>query len=523
MPRIAGALLAGLFLAFPPPARAADAPPAGTWKLSLPIQAGAPPQALWLVKLEDKGGKWTGAVTARDRNAVPAAVDNVSVEKGALRFTLKVGETTFRFEGKVPREGGKIRGTVSTRQDVSAAELEPTTLTSFDPYDVAKEYVAQHAEGIQLVQTALNLLHQAEDHKARPEEVRSWAAKAVKAAGDYGPAWQRNIQSAVATVLSRQKEYAPIALEYARRAERLLEPTDRPSQQKRVLESLALALANSGRADEAKEVEARIKKIDLTIKPKPYAGRKGKSDRAVLVELFTGVHCQPCVAADLTLDALGKTFKPSQAVLLEYHLHVSGPDPLTNPAAEARARFYRLRTAPTLFLGGQPGPAADGSVEDGPEKYEEYVGALAPLLERPAGAKLTLDARRKGDKVEAKVSASGVQEEDDVVLRVVLVEEQVDYAGANKLPAYRHVVRAFLGKPEGVKVAPGKAVEQSYQVDLAEVRKGLKEYLDKYDKEAPAPTKDRPLALKNLKVVAFVQSDRTRAVLQAAQADVPGE
>jgi hypothetical protein len=478
-----------------------------------------------VVKLEDKGGKWAGAVTATARGAPPASLDNVSVEKGILRFTLKVGDITFRFEGKVPKEGGAmIRGTVSSGQNVSAVELEPTTLTSFDSYEVEKEYVVKHSEGVALVQTALNLLQQAEDKKARAEEVRSWASKAVKAAGDYGPAWQRNIQSAVATILSRQKAYAPIALEYARRAERLLEPTDRPARQKQVLESLAQALANSGRADEAKEVEARVKKIDLTIKPKPYAGRKGKSDRAVLVELFTGVRCQPCVAADLTLDALGKTFRPSQAVLLEYHLHVSGPDPLTNSAAEARARFYELRAAPTLFLDGSPGPAAEGSVEDGAERYDEYVAALRPLLERPAGAKLTLDARRKGNQVEAKVSASGVpKDEEDAVLRVVLVEEQVDYAGANKLPAYRHVVRAFLGKPEGVKIAPGKAVDQSYQVNLEELRKSLKEYLDKYDKEAPAPTKDRPLALKNLKVVAFVQNDRTRAVLQAAQVDVSAE
>jgi hypothetical protein len=521
-------LLAGLVLAFPPLVRAADAPPAGTWKLSLPIQAGVPPKALWVVKFQNKDGKWTGAVSASARDAIPATIDNVTVEKDLLRFTLKVGNATLRFEGKVPKEGGaKLRGTVSTRQDVSAAELEPTTLASFDPYDVAKEYVAQHAEGIELVQTALNLLQQAAPRKAKAEEVRSWAAKAVKAAGDYGPAWQRNIQSAVATILSRQKEYAPIALEYARRAERLLEPTDRPARQKRALESLAQALANSGKADEAKEVEARIKKLDLSIKPKPYAGRKGKSDRAVLVELFTGVRCEPCVAADLTLDALGKTFKPSQAVLLEYHLHVSGPDPLTNPAAEARARFYELQRAPAFFLDGNPGPAADGSLEDGPERYEEYVGALRPLLERPAGAKLALSAARKGNKVEARVSVSGVQEEgDEIVLRVVLVEEPVDYTagvGAGLPRPYRQVVRAFLGKPEGVKVAKGKTVEQSYQVNLEELRKSLKEYLDKYDKEAPAPTKDRPLALKNLKVVAFVQNDSTRAVLQAAQADVPVE
>ena len=54
-------------------------------------------------------------------------------------------------------------------------------------------------------------------------------------------------------------------------------------------------------------------------KTKPSWYVVAKNDRAVLVELFTGSQCPPCVAADLAFDTLAKTYKPADAILLEYH------------------------------------------------------------------------------------------------------------------------------------------------------------------------------------------------------------
>ena len=56
---------------------------------------------------------------------------------------------------------------------------------------------------------------------------------------------------------------------------------------------------------------------------------------------------------------------------------------------------------------------------------------------------------------------------------------------------------------------------------LSELAKGLRNYLDASAKENPFPDDERPLALKRLKVVAFIQDDATKEVLQAVQADVP--
>ena len=114
-------------------------------------------------------------------------------------------------------------------------------------------------------------------------------------------------------------------MQYARQAERSLSDNDTVANKLKVLEILADALESSGKIDDAKEIQAKMEKMDTGIKPEPFAGRKSKSDRAVLVELFTGTECPPCVAADMAFDALPKAFKSSEVVVLQYHLHIPRP------------------------------------------------------------------------------------------------------------------------------------------------------------------------------------------------------
>ena len=50
----------------------------------------------------------------------------------------------------------------------------------------------------------------------------------------------------------------------------------------------------------------------------------------------------------------------------------------------------------------------------------------------------------------------------------------------------------------------------------------MTKYLDDFAKnEAPFPRADRPLALRNLKLVALVQNDATKEILHAVQVDLP--
>jgi hypothetical protein len=520
MVRVTGALLAGLIV-MTTVTGAADtpAPPAGAWKIVIGNNSVRP---LWLMKLESKDNKWTASVTQGEK-LPKTTVDKLSVDKDVLRFTLKVGKEALQVEAKVPKEGDKMLGTVVLPdKQMAPLRMERTALPDLESYSVNKEIVAQPVGSPDIIDAALELLEAAGEKKAKPEEVRAWADKAAKTAEMHGPRWQRQTILAIAQLLSDQEGFANIAVTYARQAERLLDPKDKGRVQKQVLEVLAKALEKAGKADDVKEVQERIKKIDVSFQPEPFAGRKGKSDRAVVVELFTGAECPPCVAADMAFDALGKAFKPSEVILLQHHLHVPGPDPLTSPDTISRSRFFgnAIRGTPTLLINGVKGPAGGGGADDAEDKFDEYVAAIEPLLETPAGTKIKLTATQKGDKIDINAEVSDAAKTgDEIRLRLVLVEEAVNYAGGNKLSVHHHVVRAFPGGTEGT-VVNAKTLKKAVTVDLEEVRKSANEYLDKFAKENPFPKKDRPLEMKKLKVVAFVQNDDDGEILQGAQVDV---
>jgi hypothetical protein len=521
MIRGAATLLAGVLLVSIGAATAADAPLAGTWKVVLPMQGGT--RAWWLIKFDNKDDKWTAAITATGERVPKATVEDVRVAADAVRFTLKLPEGVFQFEAKPPKDdAAKVLGTFTKGANVLPAELERTTLTGLDDYDLNKETLATKSGGTEVVLAALGLMSQAAKRKAKAEEVRGWADKAVKAAEAYGPLWHREIVLTVAEVLGEQEGFAPVALRYAQQAERLMDPKDRPALQKRTLEALAAALEKAGKADDAKEVQARLLKLDFKIKPEKYAGRKAQSDRAVLVELFTGAQCPPCVAADLAFDALGKTFQPSEVILLQYHLHIPGPDPLTTPDTVARQKFYGevIEGTPTVLFNGKPGASGGGGTDLGQEKYEEYRGVIDPQLEQPAKAKLKATAARKGNKVAITAEASDLAAiGNDVRLRLALVEEEIAYTGNNKLPSHHHVVRAFPGGAEGTPLKE-KTGKKEVTVDLDELRKTITDYLTKYAEKSKFPGQPPAVDLKKLSVVAFVQNDETGEVLQAVRVEV---
>ena len=528
MPRYRIALLLGLLLlgtARPQEEAPAEPPPSGTWKMLLPMLRGAERDPLWLIQITKKGDAFEGKVLANAAKWPKGTLKDLTVTKDRLRFTLDAGKVAIPCDVKLTEaKDGRLMGLAQLNRNSTPLDLVRTSLTSLGELDLLKDELAGKPLGSETVQIAMSLINRARAENAKPAEVRAWAEKAVRSAELYGGEFQRDILLAVATMLSEEKEFAAIALQYARRAERGLDAKEPPQAQKRVLETLATALERAGKADEAKETLARLKKLDFKIKPRPFAGRKGKSDRAVLVELFTGAQCPPCVAADLAFDALEKTYKDSEVVLLQYHVHVPGPDPLTAPESEGRFNFYEeAEGTPATFFNGKLGAAGGGGNEEASEKYDEYLAAIDPLLEREAEAKLTLSAKRKGDKITLEAGVSGIAKpSDDLRLRVVLVEKEVAYKGRNGLPTHHHVVRHMAGGDAGT-VIKGKEGKFPFSVDLAAVKKNLNAYLDKVNEKRPFDTKDRPMDLKNLRAVAFVQNDKTNEVLQAIVVDVKAE
>jgi hypothetical protein len=172
------------------------------------------------------------------------------------------------------------------------------------------------------------------------------------------------------------------------------------------------------------------------------------------------------------------------------------------------------------YVNGKPGPRAGPSVT----AKDILTGVRKDVdesLEKPAGAKLTLASAKgmKGFDVKATVADLTVGEKDKIALRFALVEPRVRYAGGNGAKYHANVVRAMPGGAKGFTLTK-KQSDQAVTVDPDAIRTELVKYLADVSKKEEFAKPSRPLDLKNLKVVAFVQNDGTGEVLAATQVDL---
>jgi tetratricopeptide (TPR) repeat protein len=264
----------------------------------------------------------------------------------------------------------------------------------------------------------------------------------------------------------------------------------------------------------------------LLARPKPFdSGRyAGKAARVVLAELFTGSECRPCIASDLAFDGLIERFDRKAVAILEYHLHVPGPDPMTQADSIERARYYRVGGTPTVLIDGTDSILSGGLAVDAERKFALYAGKIESRLAQSSPVAIRgLALERAGDSltVRGEITVDGAGDAlDKLSLRLVLAEEVVHYTGGNGIHFHHLVVRKMLGSPEGLPVRPtdGKfAFTRS--VNLAELSVELKRYLDAYEAGREGfRWSEKPTAIvrEQLALVALVQNDETHEVLQSA-------
>ncbi len=563
----------------------------GTWKLgSISAQTGADAPVA-LLRLTQTDGALKGAVV--DSRLKGAEVKEITFKSGTLRVVLRSasgGEQIFEgrvaeggktFKGSygdavltpatlVPVEGEKITREMTASLNVPsmtrAAELTSKVSQILTRYlatkdkekraAILKEYlpaaqaaqkelpalyretISKHADSPLAVDAVLALMR----NRAKPaaDDARAWIAAVNKVAAGYGKRYEAYVAAETAKLALTPAGLTELALEQATRAEKLLDASTSVDRAVTVLTTLEAALKKLGKADEAKALAPRLAKLNeaqdreyLAKMPpfqvKKFAGRRGTSDRAVVMELFTGATCPPCVAADLAFDGLAKAYASRDLVLIQYHVHIPGPDPMTNPDTEARWAYYRdrfagqVRGVPSSLFNGKPQAGGGGGIAAAESKYQQYREIIDPLLEEPAAARLSASANRVGDKVKIEAAVKGLNNDANVKLRLLLVEETVRYVGSNKIRFHHQVVRAFPGGVDGVAVK-GNGMKHTAAVDLAELRKQLDTYLDDYaaNKRAFA-NPARPLAFANLRVIALLQNDETAEILQATQAEVAGD
>ena len=531
------AFIIGLVLVVP--VAAGDDGLTGHWRFSIFESGQQIP--FWLVHLESKDGKLTAAAEPL-KGAPKVKVDDVKLtgDTFTLKFRATVAgqggaqEVLFDYEGKLPKPGAKkILGSLTQGGVMVPCILDATTAKTV--FELDRDLVQRAPSDPRAFIAIIDLIDRAKDNNVPAKDLQEWVEGSLKSAELYGPRYQLKHQLRLLEALRGQKPYAAIAVETARRVSKQIDAKTPIDTQLQILSTVAEVLRKGDQKDEAKTLETRIEKLEgqaysdfhkqaSSFKTEKFAGRKVKSSRAVLVELFTGAQCPPCVAADMAFDGLEKTYAPGEVVLLQYHMHIPRPEPLSNADAEARFEFYaqmhpkKVRGTPAGLFNGRPDVAGGGSKDEAPEVYKEYTTWINKLLDMPPTVKLSATATRKDDKIAIFAKVQDLDKPGDKVRqRLALVEDWVRYKGSNGLQYHHRVVRAMPGGVKGF-VLKVKDDEVMASVDLDVLRKGLNKYLDEDYPEGP-----RPMRLRNLHVVAFVQDDTTTEVLQAIDVAVKGE
>lgn len=490
----------------------------------------------------------------------------------SLAFRERAGE--IRFEGRMKdadNHAGELLGTVERGAyidparlvRVDAEKLEPDRSPPFEGYRDRLEAIwklkelKQRAEAwAEIVRKApgpgtnyeLRLwLISATDAGAKESQIRQQLEAWFIAAEPYGPKFVAEARLVAIRSLRGQPKFAHVSLEIAEQARENLSDFRSLDDQSSLLHFLAGAAKLAGKEDMAADAERQATDIDARLdadydarvppfQAEAYAGRKYPGDdRVVLLELFTGAMCPPCLAADIACDAIGSAFQASEVVLMQYHLHIPGKDPLANPDATARSEYYGFRGVPTAFFNGDPSPSGGGPLELAEERYREFRQRVEAQLAGKREAAIQLRVTRAADTLVIRSTAEAVRSqandvqsaedkksEPNLRLRIALTENLVRYDGGNGVRINRHVVRDFPGGLEGKRLVSGRA-EVQLEVDLAALRRDLQDYLQEkagaISLACPRPLP--PLELKQLAVVAFVQDDDSKRVLHAVQVAVP--
>lgn len=267
-------------------------------------------------------------------------------------------------------------------------------------------------------------------------------------------------------------------------------------------------------------IDKRAAEQPPLIKTEPFAPA-AKTGKVVLAELFTGSECGPCFGADKAYDALLDRFDASTLAVVEYHEHIPRPDPMTNADTEERGEYYQINGTPTSLIDGQARNSGGGAAPAAPILFERYRLEIEKQLAAKPGYEVAIKTERRGDALSVEVTLKAVTEFDASKhrLRIALVEDPVHYTGYNQVHLHRYVVRKMLGGAGGRAVSLGGGkFEVSDSVDLKALQESLKHYADEFEKKESSkfPERKHEINRENLSVVAFVQDDASKNVLQAA-------
>ncbi|MFP4369089.1 MAG: Omp28-related outer membrane protein [Candidatus Kapaibacterium sp.] len=233
------------------------------------------------------------------------------------------------------------------------------------------------------------------------------------------------------------------------------------------------------------------------------AALQAASPRMVLIEEATNASCAPCAGQNPTFKAFIENNRDN-IIPLTYHWDFPGPnDPMFKENETMNNRriedYYNINGVPSCRVNGQIAPPSVGSWYAGAPgdtvaqkaKYEEYAGTSSPIT-------IDIDEDRSGSNKKIKVTVSSDDPIQNKKLRVVLTEHHIfdPNAGSNGETDFHWVARDMLPDADGTTINLSAGGEEEFNFEYTM-------------KSSWNPDQ--------IYVIAFIQDDATKEVLQAAE------
>ena len=277
------------------------------------------------------------------------------------------------------------------------------------------------------------------------------------------------------------------------------------------------------------EIKAKIekrKKELIEFHPGKFEANDDFAGRIVLTELFTGAECAPCKGADLALDLIAEYYPRSIVTILEYHLHIPGPDPLTNPDTQDRYAFYgKDFGTPIVFFNGQSKLIGGGSDLVKKDLFNKYKKSIEKYFSSIPLAKINLNAKLNNDLIEVNSEIESDSEfKKNLNLNIAIVEKSIDYIGSNGITKHAFVVRYLMTGATGEKIdLKENTFKYSDSINLSTIQNRQSQYLSDFANDPPKrfrnfagwkETKEK-INPEQLVVVAWIQNPETKEILQS--------
>lgn len=198
------------------------------------------------------------------------------------------------------------------------------------------------------------------------------------------------------------------------------------------------------------------------------------TDRTVLVELFTGGACGPCVNADLGLDDYMADHNRGEAIALVYHRSIPGADKLETSETIARQGWYVSSggsSTPNMWVDGNIVRVGGFATRAAGEQWFEsqYTTRRATQSEFSMTADGTITPGLTGT-VWVNVTALGTPTLSNLFITTVIARHTYGpWNGGNGVTTHHYTVRKMLPSVNGesLTISSGETKNFVYNFDLS--------------------------------------------------------